>query len=60
MTYQVSCRYAQAALPAVDKEIARAKETQSRLAACSKEMDNIQETIRLGEVGAYSIGHITI
>jgi hypothetical protein len=48
-TVEVTCKYAQAALPLVDDGITVAREMQSRLSRCLVELENIEETTRLAE-----------
>eukprot|EP01041_Mallomonas_annulata_P002218 gene2218-4307_t len=46
---QVSCKYAEAALPIVDRLILQAKEMQGRMPICLRELQELQESVRLAE-----------
>ena len=46
---EVTCRYAQSALPIIDKMVDEAKEMQSRLPICLKELSELSDSIRLAE-----------
>jgi hypothetical protein len=46
---EVHCRYASAALPIVDEEIALAKRQQERLVICIRELEDLSESLRIAE-----------
>lgn len=46
---EVSCKYAQTALPIVDDLVTKARELQARLPICLKEIEDLSESLRLAE-----------